>query len=139
MSIQIKLLNDKAIMPTRGTEHSAGFDLYAPERVDIPAGASYLVGTGLSMAVPNGWFGQINPRSSIASKKKVRVGARVVDADYRGEVFINLHNDSDMAYEIQKGDRIAQIIFMPFLADIVQVDELDETNRGYGGFGSTGK
>lgn len=139
MTIQIKLLNNKAIMPTRGTEHSAGFDLYAPERVDIPAGQSYLVGTGLAMAIPNGWFGQVNPRSSIASKKKVRVGARIVDSDYRGEVFINLHNDSDMTYEIQKGDRIAQIVFMPFMSDVAQVDELDNTERGAGAFGSTGK
>lgn len=139
MSVQIKLLNDKAIMPTRGTEHSAGFDIYAPERVDIPAGQSYLVGTGLAMAIPQGWFGQINPRSSVAAKKKVRVGARVVDADYRGEVFINLHNDSDEVYEIMKGDRIAQIVFMPFLAEVIQVNELDETVRGSGAFGSTGK
>jgi dUTP pyrophosphatase len=138
MSVQIKLLNDKAVMPTRGTEHSAGFDLYAPERVDIPAGQSYLVGTGISMAIPNGWFGQINPRSSLASKKKIRVGARVIDADYRGEVFINLHNDGDTVYEIKKGDRIAQVVFMPFLGDVIQVDELDDTERGNGGFGSTG-
>ena len=138
MSVQIKLLNDKAVMPTRGTEHSAGFDLYAPERVDIPAGQSYLVGTGISMAIPNGWFGQINPRSSLASKKKIRVGARVIDADYRGEVFINLHNDGDTVYEIKKGDRIAQVVFMPFLGDVIQVDELDYTKRGNGGFGSTG-
>jgi dUTP pyrophosphatase len=137
MSVQIKLLNDKAIMPTRGTKFSAGFDLYAPERVDIPPGQSYLVGTGLAMAIPQGWFGQINPRSSMAVKR-IRIGARVVDADYRGEVFINLHNDSDMVYEIQKGDRIAQVVFIPFMSDIIEVDDLDNTNRGNGGFGSTG-
>lgn len=139
MTVQIKLLNDNAQMPTRGTEHSAGFDLYAPERVDIPAGQSYLVGTGLSFAIPSGWFGQINPRSSMASKHKIRVGARVIDADYRGEVMINLHNDSDSTYEIMKGDRIAQVVFMPFMADIQQVNNLDDTQRGSGGFGSTGK
>lgn len=138
MSIQIKLLNDKALMPTRGTEHSAGFDLYAPERVDIPAGASYLVGTGLAMAVPNGWFGQINPRSSMAVKK-VRIGARVVDSDYIGEIFVNIHNDGDQVYEIIKGDRIAQIIFMPHLSEMIEVDELEKTSRGEGAFGSTGR
>lgn len=138
MTIQIKLLNDKALMPTRGTEHSAGFDLYAPERVDIPAGASYLVGTGLAMAVPNGWFGQINPRSSMAVKK-VRIGARVIDSDYIGEIFVNIHNDGDQVYEIMKGDRIAQIIFMPHLSEMIEVNELRKTSRGDGAFGSTGR
>jgi len=90
------------------------------------------------MSIPQGWFGQINPRSSMAVKR-IRVGARVVDADYRGNIKINIHNDSDETYEIMKGDRIAQIIFMPCLQSIVQVDELDNSDRGSGGFGSTGK
>ena len=75
----------------------------------------------------------------MASKHKIRVGARVIDADYRGEVMINLYNDSDSTYEIMKGDRIAQVVFMPFMADIQQVNDLDDTQRGNGGFGSTGK
>lgn len=137
--IQFKLLTQDAKAPKRATEHSAGFDIYAPERVDIPAGQSYLVGTGVSMAIPNGWVGIVNPRSSVAAKKKVRVGARVIDADYRGEVFINLHNDSDETFEIVKGDRIAQLVVTPFMGDSIVVGELDDTVRGNGGFGSTGK
>lgn len=137
--IQFKLLTQDAKAPKRATEHSAGFDIYAPERVDIPAGQNYLVGTGVAMAIPNGWVGIVNPRSSVAAKKKVRVGARVIDADYRGEVFINLHNDSDETFEIVKGDRIAQLVVTPFMGESVVVDELDDTQRGNGGFGSTGR
>lgn len=139
MKPQIYLLSENATLPTKGTQGSAGFDLYAPERVDIPAGCSYLVGTGLQIKAPDGWFGQINPRSSMAVKR-IRVGARVIDSDYTGEVKINLHNDSDENYEIRKGDRIAQIVFLPCLTEIERVDEpLDGTERGTGGFGSTGK
>ena len=136
--IRFKLLNKNAKAPLRATAHSAGFDIYAPERVDIPAGQSYLVGTGVAMAIPNGWFGQINPRSSMAVKK-IRLGARVVDSDYIGEVFVNLHNDGESTYEISKGDRIAQIVFMPYMASSEIVDEIENTARGSGGFGSTGK
>ena len=136
--IRFKLLNENAKAPLRATAHSAGFDIYAPERVDIPAGQSYLVGTGVAMAIPNGWFGQINPRSSMAVKK-IRLGARVVDSDYIGEVFVNLHNDGESTYEISKGDRIAQIVFMPYMAISEIVDEIENTARGSGGFGSTGK
>ena len=136
--IRFKLLNENAKAPLRATAHSAGFDIYAPERVDIPAGQSYLVGTGVAMAIPNGWFGQINPRSSMAVKK-IRLGARVVDSDYIGEVFVNLHNDGESTYEISKGDRIAQIVFMPYMESSEIVDEIENTARGSGGFGSTGK
>lgn len=138
LNVKIKLLNENATLPTKANSDDAGFDLYAPERVDIPPGCSYLVGTGLSMAIPRGWFGQVNPRSSMAVKR-IRVGARIIDTPYRGEVNINLHNDSDETYEIKKGDRIAQIVFMPCLQEIVLMDELDNTERGTGGFGSSGR
>lgn len=138
MKIQFKLNHKDAQLPKRGTDGAAGFDLYAPERVDIPAGASYLVDTGVSMAIPEKYMGQINPRSSMAVKK-IRVGARIIDSDYRGNVKINLHNDSDETYEIVKGDRIAQICFMQVLTDFVEVDELDDTVRDGGSFGSTGR
>lgn len=137
--IKFKLLTQEAKAPKRATAHSAGFDIYAPERVDIPPGQSYLVGTGVAMAIPENWVGQINPRSSIASKKKVRVGARVIDADYRGEVFINLHNDGPDTFEIFKGDRIAQLVVVPFMGESTIVDDLDNTERGEGAFGSTGR
>lgn len=138
MKIQFKLNHKDAQLPKRGTQGAAGFDLYAPERVDIPAGASYLVDTGVSMAIPENWMGQINPRSSMAVKR-IRVGARIIDSDYRGNVKINLHNDSDETYEIVKGDRIAQICFMQVLTDFIEVDELDDSERASGGFGSTGR
>lgn len=137
--IKFKLLTNYAKAPERATTHSAGFDIYAPSSVDIPPGQSWLVGSGVSTAIPEGWVGVINPRSSIASKKKVRVGARVIDADYRGEIFINLHNDGDQVYEIRKGDRIAQLVVSPFMGDSIVVVDLDDTERGNGGFGSTGK
>lgn len=137
--IKFKLLTNDAKAPERATTHSAGFDIYAPSSVDIPPKQSWLVGSGVCAAIPEGWFGIINPRSSIASKKKVRVGARVIDADYRGEIFINLHNDGDKVYEIRKGDRIAQMVVSPFMGDSIVVDDLDDTERGNGGFGSTGK
>lgn len=136
--IQFKQNTPDAVIPKRATEGAAGFDMYAPERVDIPAGASYLVDTGISMAVPGNWMGQINPRSSMAVKR-IRVGARVIDSDYRGNVKINLHNDSDQTYEIMKGDRIAQLCVVPVMTDFIVVDELDDTCRDVGGFGSTGK
>ncbi len=137
--IKFKLLTNDSKAPERATEHSAGFDIYAPSSVDIPPKQSWLVGSGVSAAIPEGWVGIINPRSSIASKKKVRVGARVIDADYRGEIFINLHNDGDEVYEIRKGDRIAQMVVSPFMGESIVVDDLDDTERGNGGFGSTGK
>ena len=136
--IKFKLRNENAQLPTRGTDGSAGFDLYATERVDIPPGASYLVDTGVQMAIPKDWMGQINPRSSMAVKR-IRVGARIIDSDYRGSIMINLHNDSHETYEIVKGDRIAQICFIPVLTDFMQVEYLDDTERADGGFGSTGK
>lgn len=138
MKIQFKLNHKDAQLPKRGTEGAAGFDLYAPERVDIPSGASYLVDTGVSMAIPENWMGQINPRSSMAVKR-IRIGARIIDSDFRGSVKINLHNDSDETYEIVKGDRIAQICFMQVLTDFIEVDELDDSERASGGFGSTGR
>lgn len=137
--IQFKLLTQDAKAPKRATEHSAGFDIYAPERVDIPAGQSYLVGTGVAMAIPSGWVGIVNPRSSVAHKKDVRLKARVIDSDYRGEVFISLKNDSNETFEIVKGDRIAQLVVTPFMGESIVVDDLDDTVRGSGSFGSTGR
>lgn len=134
-------LTDNAKVPTRALESDAGFDLCSTKRVNIPAGNSVLISTGLAMAIPNGWCGQINPRSGIASKHKVTVGARVIDAGYRGEVMINLINHGHDEFEIYEGDRVAQILFLPVLTDIEEVDSLDElgsTERGGNGFGSTG-
>lgn len=125
--------------PLHGTETAAGFDLYAACHETLNPGESKLVRTGVLMAIPSGWFGMISPRSSVASKTPLRIGARVIDSDYRGEVLVNLHNDSDAPYTIEQGTRIAQIVFMPHLTKMIQVDSLEDTKRGSGGFGSTGR
>lgn len=128
----------KPMAPLHGTDTAAGFDMYAARSVHLMPGASKLVSTGVRMAIPEGWFGMICPRSSVASKTPLRIGARIIDSDYRGEVMINMHNDGNTPWAIDVGERIAQIVFMQHLVSMKQVDSLDDTNRGEGGFGSTG-
>ena len=128
----------KPTAPLHGSETAAGFDLYAASSVHLMPGASKLVSTGVRMAIPEGWFGMICPRSSVAYKTPLRIGARIIDSDYRGEVMINIHNDGNTPWGIDVGERIAQIVFMQHLSEMVQVESLEETNRGDGGFGSTG-
>ncbi len=143
--INIKKLNEKARIPTRGSEYAAGYDLYAcleGEKIDIPPHTTAKIGTGLSIAVPNGYFGAIFARSGLASKSGLRPAncVGVADSDYRGEYIVALHNDSDEMRTVSDGERIAQLVVMPFLeVDFVETDNLSETNRGAGGFGSTGK
>lgn len=144
ISVQIKKLNDKATIPTRGSEYSAGYDLYAciNEDVTINPHETVKIGTGLAIAVPNGYFGAIFARSGLAAKSGLRPAncVGVADSDYRGEYIVALHNDSEIARTISCGDRIAQLVIMPFLAvDFLETQELDKTERGDGGFGSTGK
>lgn len=130
----------KPVMPNRGTNGAAGFDLYTASKVTIPPRSSVLVPTGVKMAIPTDWFGMICPRSSVASKTPLRIGARIIDSDYRGEIFINLHNDNNTSpWVIEQGERIAQIVFMPHLSEMIEVSYLDDTTRADGGFGSTGK
>lgn len=142
-NIDIKKLNDKAIVPTRGHEGDAGFDLYAC--IDVPitikVGETVKVPTGLSIAIPNGYFGAVFARSGLATKQGLRPAncVGVCDAPYRGEYIVALHNDSNEDRVINPADRIAQLIIMPFLtAQFNVVDELNETERGVSGFGSTG-
>lgn len=144
MNINVKKLNDTAIVPTRGHEGDAGFDLYAclDEPITIGAGKTVKVPTGLSIAIPDGYFGAVFARSGLATKQGLRPAncVGVCDAPYRGEYIIALHNDSDEDRVVNPKDRIAQLIIMPFLtAQFNLVSELDETERGAGGFGSTGK
>lgn len=144
MNINVKKLNDTAIVPTRGHEGDAGFDLYAclDEPITIGAGKTVKVPTGLSIAIPNGYFGAVFARSGLATKQGLRPAncVGVCDAPYRGEYIVALHNDSDEDRVVNPKDRIAQLIIMPFLtAQFNLVSELDETERGAGGFGSTGK
>ncbi|KAH7888017.1 dUTP pyrophosphatase [Phlebopus sp. FC_14] len=135
----IKRLSDRARLPTRGSALAAGYDLYSAERKKIPAHGKALVDTQLSIAVPAGTYGRVAPRSGLASKFMIDTGAGVIDADYRGVVFVLLFNLSDNDFEVQEGDRIAQLIIEKiYTPDVMEVDHLEETARGANGFGSTG-
>lgn len=138
--VKIARMSSKIVMPKQAHDTDAGFDLSSTTRVDIPPGCSMLVGTGLRMEIPIGWCGQINPRSGLASKYQVVVGARVIDAAYRGELMINLINNGHDIFEVVEGMRVAQILFLPVLTSVVEIteDELSNTIRGEDGFGSTG-
>ena len=142
-SMNIKKLNDNAKLPTYGSEFSAGADLYACEdtEITIAPGETRLIHTGLAMAIPEGLVGLIYARSGLASKKGLAPANKVgvIDSDYRGEIMVALHNHSSAPQTVAVGERIAQIVFAPFYAaDFNLVDELDDTARGTGGFGSTG-
>ena len=144
MIIHVKKLREDAHLPSAGSTYAAGYDLYAcmDEAVDILPHTTAKIGTGLSIAVPNGWFGAIFARSGLATKQGLRPAncVGVCDSDYRGEYIIAIHNDGDTVQTIAPGDRIAQLVILPYLsADFVEVDSLTETDRGDGGFGSTGK
>ncbi len=145
MEIKIKKLRDNAILPSRGSAAAAGYDLYAcisDSEVTIPPHATVKIGTGLAIAVPDGYFGAIFARSGLAAKEGLRPAncVGVADSDYRGEYIVALHNDTDLAKTVKSGERIAQLVIMPYLSvEFDEVDELDETDRGAGGFGSTGK
>ncbi|KAF8665603.1 hypothetical protein AX16_000059 [Volvariella volvacea WC 439] len=137
--LRIKRHSDKAKMPTRGSAHAAGYDLYSAERTIISARGKAAIDTQISVAVPPGTYGRVAPRSGLASKFMIDTGAGVIDADYRGIVKVILFNHSDRDFEIQEGDRIAQLILEKiYTPEVVEVEELDETERGIGGFGSTG-
>ena len=142
--MNVKKLNDKAIIPTYGSAAAAGADLYACADADIviESGATVLVHTGVAMAIPDGYVGLIFARSGLATKRGLAPANKVgvVDSDYRGEIMVALHNHSSEAQTISHGERIAQMVFMPYAAAAFDlVDELDSTERGAGGFGSTGK
>ncbi len=137
--LQVKRLSENAIVPKRGSPLSAGYDLSSAEETVIPAGGKGIVKTDLSIACPVGTYGRIAPRSGLAVKKFIDVGAGVVDADYRGPVGIVLFNFGSNDFHVQPGDRIAQLILEKVcMADVMEVDELTDTVRGEGGFGSTG-
>ena len=143
MQINIKLLNEFAKMPTRGSEQAAGWDLYAATASDfsISPHETLKVGTGIAIAIPEGYFGAIFARSGLATKQGIRPAnaVGVIDSDYRGELIVALHNDTNQTQYLNAGDRIAQLVVVPYaLAEFDEVDELDNTIRGDGGFGSTG-
>lgn len=143
MEVRMKKLSENAVIPTYGTEFSAGADLYAclEETMTIEAGETCFVKTGLAMEIPAGYAGLVYARSGLASKKGLAPANKVgvVDADYRGEIMVALHNHSNTAAVIEPGERIAQMVIAPFLrAEYCEVEELSTTARGEGGFGSTG-
>ena len=139
----IKLLNDKAILPTYGSVDAAGADLYAniEENETIMPHETKLIKTGVAMAIPKGLMGLIFARSGLASKRGLAPANKVgvVDSDYRGEILVALHNHTNIEQSIEPGERIAQMVFVPYVKGILEVvDDLEETERGSGGFGSTG-
>lgn len=142
--VNIKKLTDTTKTPTRGSEHAAGYDLYADvkNQVTISPHETEKIGTGLAIEIPDGYFGAIFARSGLAAKEGLRPAncVGVCDSDYRGEYIVAVHNDSDQPRTIEPGERIAQLVVMPYLAvTFEEVAELTDTNRGEGGFGSTGK
>lgn len=143
MSMKIKFLNNYAQMPFRGSSESAGYDLYAAiaEPIYIAPYTTELISTGLAMEIPGGCFGGLFPRSGLATKSGLRLAncVGVVDSDYRGVVLVPLHNDTNQVQKVEPGERICQLIILPYItADFERVDSLDETERGEGGFGHTG-
>lgn len=143
MNFLVKKLKPTATIPSRGSEFAAGYDLYACEDYCIAGGDRILVSTGISIALPFGTYGRIASRSGLAVKQGIEVGAGVIDYDYRGEVKVLLHNHKPTiegcSFHVKKGNRIAQLIIEKcFTPGITEVDDLNETVRGSGGFGSTG-
>lgn len=139
MTLLVKRLNEHATLPARGSPLAAGYDLSSSEDVSISKGTRRLVGTGIAFTVPYETYGRIAPRSGLAVKKGIQVGAGVIDRDYTGEVKVVLFNHGDEDFVIKKGDRIAQLIIEKIeMPEVKLVDELLVTERGEGGFGSTG-
>lgn len=143
MILRFKKLNEKAIAPTYGSEYAAGADLYAlsDEDITVQPGQTVLVHTGIAMEIPEGMGGFIYARSGLASKKGLAPANKVgvVDSDYRGEVMVALHNHGTAPQTVSGGERIAQLVIAPFIkVEYTECDELSDTVRGAGGFGSTG-
>ncbi len=144
VKVSVKKLDERAVLPTYGSAYAAGADLYAvlDEDLTIAPNETKFVKTGLAMEIPEGYAGLIYARSGLASKRGLAPANKVgvVDADYRGEVMVALHNHSAVEQIVKHGERIAQLVVAPFLkVDFTQAEELEETARGVGGFGSTGQ
>lgn len=155
MNVKFVKLKSEAKTPTRGSDYAAGYDLYAYiaqtthdqtginfSGINIAPHTTVKIGTGLAIQPPSGYFGAILARSGLATKNGLRPAncTGVCDEDYTGEYIVAIHNDSDNVQTIWHGDRIAQLVFMPYLnIEFEEVESLDETDRGSGGFGSTGK
>ena len=141
--MKIKLLDENATVPTYGTEDAAGADLYSAslEQIFINPGKTVFIKTGIAMEIPKGYVGLIFARSSVATKRGLAPANKVgvLDADYRGEVMVALYNQSDKVQVVEPKERIAQLSIVPFIQTSFEVvDSLETTERGTGGFGSTG-
>lgn len=144
LPVLIKKVNEKAIVPTQGSNAAAGYDLYAclDQPISIAPHETAKIGTGIAIAIPDNYWGAIYARSGLATKEGMRPAncTGVVDPDYRGEVIVAVHNDSYHVRTVEPGERIAQFILHErFLCNWIEIEELNETERGEGGFASTGK
>ena len=144
IEIKIKRLSDTAKIPTRESSCAAGYDLYAdiPVAITIKLHETMKINTGVAMEIPEGYFGGIAARSGLATKEGLRPANcyGIVESDYRGQIIVALHNDSDIERVVTPQERIGQIIIQPYLnVTFCEVDDLTETERGSNGFGSTGK
>ena len=144
MRINIKKLTETAKLPERGSAYAAGYDLFADlqEAVTINPKQTFMINTGVAMEIPEGYWGGIFARSGLSAKEGLRPAncVGVVDADYRGPICVALHNDSEAVRTVVPGQKVAQLVVVPFLTvEFEEVEELSDTVRGVGGFGSTGK
>ena len=138
--IRVKKLSETATIPTRGSESAAGWDLYASQECVVPSRGKAIVPTDIAIAVPVGYYGRVAPRSGMAWKKHTDIGAGVIDADYRGPIGVVMFNHADEDLQIETGDRVAQLVIEQIsMAPLTEVEDLDDTERGEGGYGSTGR
>ncbi len=145
ITVKAKKLNPKAVMPRYGTDFAAGADIYAcldGGSITIAPSQTVFIHTGIALEIPTGLVGLVYARSGLASKRGLAPANKVgvVDSDYRGEIIVSMHNHSDKPQTIENGERVAQIVFAPYyFANFEECDDLSSTDRGVGGFGSTGK
>lgn len=141
MSFYISKVVPHAVVPTRATDGAAGYDLSACEDAVVPAGGWKMINTGIAVQIPSDCYARVAPRSGLTLKKGLSTGAGVIDSDYRDAVRVILFNHSDIDFEVKSGDRIAQMIFERIYTPVLQevkYEEMTDTARGLGGFGSTG-
>ena len=140
MMLSVQRLTPQAILPSRGSKQAAGLDLYSPQAYTLPPGQRVLIPLDISIELPIGTFAHLLPRSGLALKHGIHVGAGVVDSDYRGNVSVLLMNLGDEVFHIHAGDRIAQMAVLPcLLMEVHEVSQTGDSERGANGFGSTGK
>lgn len=139
--MKVKLMNEYAKLPTRGSEDAAGLDLYCPFHIKVPADSQKKIPLGIAVEIPKGHMGLLVPRSSMSNTPlRCANSVGIIDEDYRGELSIVYENVSCKDYEVARGDRIAQLIIVPIaIVDVEEAQTLSETERGDGGYGSTGK